>query len=118
MTGRERAAVLAFALVTFAIGALILARQTWARPPIPAQVFKAVRAYWVTRADRVKAFDVIACETGGTYSTQASNGQYLGMFQMGSSERERFGHSSTAMGQARAAHRYWLISGWSPWSCA
>ena len=57
------------------------------------------------------------CESG--YQTGAANGQYRGLFQMGSSERELFGHGPTAHDQALAAHRYFVISGrdWSPWSC-
>ena len=66
-----------------------------------------------------QALRVVYCETGGTYDTNASNGQYLGLFQMGSYARSRYGHSSTALGQARAAYRYFVDSGrdWSPWSC-
>jgi len=49
----------------------------------------------------------------------AQNGQYLGLFQMGSYERQLFGHGSSAREQAVAAHRYFVRSGrdWSPWSC-
>jgi hypothetical protein len=49
----------------------------------------------------------------------AQNGQYLGLFQMGSHERSLFGHGSTAHDQAQAAHRYFVRSGrdWSPWAC-
>ena len=63
------------------------------------------------------ALQVAQCESG--YRTTAQNGQYLGMFQMGSNERQMFGHGSTAIEQARAAHRYFVLSGrdWSPWSC-
>jgi len=52
-------------------------------------------------------------------STTARNGQYLGLFQMGSYERELFGHGDSAHAQAVAAHRYYVRSGrdWSPWSC-
>ena len=52
-------------------------------------------------------------------STTAQNGQYLGLFQMGSYERQLFGHGDTAHAQAIAAHRYFVRSGrdWSPWSC-
>jgi hypothetical protein len=59
------------------------------------------------------------CETGGTYSTTASNGQYLGLFQMGDFARSRYGHGATAWVQARAAYRYFADSGydWSPWEC-
>lgn len=49
----------------------------------------------------------------------ARNGQYLGVFQMGESEREKYGHGPTVIEQARAAYRYFAASGfdWSPWEC-
>ena len=64
-----------------------------------------------------EALRVARCESG--YHTTAQNGQYLGLFQMGTSERTLFGHGPTALAQARAAYRYFLRSGrdWSPWSC-
>ena len=64
-----------------------------------------------------QALRVARCESG--YSTRAQNGQYLGIFQMGSSERRIYGHGASAYAQARAAHRYFVASGrdWSPWSC-
>lgn len=66
-----------------------------------------------------EAINVAACETGGTFSTSAQNGQYLGLFQMGDYARSRYGHSGSALGQARAAYRYFVDSGrdWSPWAC-
>jgi hypothetical protein len=64
-----------------------------------------------------QALQVARCESG--VRTTAQNGQYLGIFQMGASERELFGHGPSALEQARAAHRYFVRSGrdWSPWSC-
>jgi hypothetical protein len=64
-----------------------------------------------------QALSVSWCES--RHSTSAQNGQYLGLFQMGSSERRLFGHGDTAREQAAAAHRYFVVSGrdWSPWSC-
>jgi len=64
-----------------------------------------------------EAIAVAWCESH--LSTTAQNGQYLGLFQMGSYERRLFGHGSTAHEQAVAAHRYFVRSGrdWSPWSC-
>src|SRR5262245_42707745 len=56
-----------------------------------------------------EAVRVSQCESG--LSTRAANGQYLGLFQMGASERARYGHSHSALGQARAALAYWLASG-------
>ena len=64
-----------------------------------------------------EAVAVASCESH--LSTSAQNGQYLGLFQMGSYERRLFGHGATAHAQAVAAHRYFVRSGrdWSPWSC-
>jgi hypothetical protein len=64
-----------------------------------------------------QALAVSWCES--RHSTTAQNGQYRGLFQMGSYERRRFGHGSTARDQAIAAHKYFVRSGrdWSPWSC-
>jgi Lysozyme like domain len=64
-----------------------------------------------------EAVAVAWCESH--LSTTAQNGQYLGLFQMGSYERRLFGHGPTAHEQAVAAHRYFVRSGrdWSPWSC-
>jgi len=64
-----------------------------------------------------QALSVARCES--RLSTHARNGQYLGLFQMGSDERRLFGHGRTAHQQALAAHRYFVLSGrdWSPWSC-
>jgi hypothetical protein len=64
-----------------------------------------------------QALRVSWCES--RWHTWARNGQYLGLFQMGSWERSRYGHSTAALGQARAAYRYFIASGsdWSPWAC-
>jgi hypothetical protein len=64
-----------------------------------------------------EAVAVAWCESRLT--TTAQNGQYLGLFQMGSSERRLFGHGPTAREQAEAAHEYFVRSGrdWSPWGC-
>jgi len=64
-----------------------------------------------------QALAVARCESG--LQITARNGQYLGLFQMGSSERRLFGHGTVAVDQAEAAHRYFVASGrdWSPWSC-
>lgn len=64
-----------------------------------------------------QALNVAWCES--RFRTTARNGQYLGLFQMGSSERRLFGHGPTAYEQSRAAHKYFVLSGrdWSPWGC-
>jgi hypothetical protein len=67
--------------------------------------------------DCSSAVEVAWCES--RLDTGAQNGQYLGLFQMGSSARRLFGHGPTAHDQAVAAHKYFVVSGrdWSPWSC-
>jgi len=63
------------------------------------------------------AVRVAWCES--RLSPRAHNGQYRGVFQMGSWERRKFGHGPTALAQAWAAWRYFDRTGrdWSPWSC-
>lgn len=80
-----------------------------------------IRHVWGSDWREAQALSVAACESG--FRTHARNGQYLGIFQMGVSERHTFNpnhpHSKSALRQARGAHRYFVASGrdWSPWSC-
>jgi hypothetical protein len=64
-----------------------------------------------------EALAVAWCES--RLQTDARNGEYLGLFQMGSLARRLFGHGASARKQSVAAHRYFVSSGrdWSPWSC-
>src|SRR4051794_7021459 len=57
---------------------------------------------------------IASCESH--FYIWARNGQYLGMFQMGSRERQIYGHGNDVWSQARAAYKYFLASGTSPWS--
>ena len=61
------------------------------------------------------ALRVAWCES--RYRPNAQNGQYRGVFQMGSYERSKFGHGNSTLSQARAALRYYKIAGWRPWEC-
>lgn len=63
------------------------------------------------------ALAVARCESG--YRTDAQNGQYLGLFQMGDWARSNYGHGATALAQARAAFRLFVDTGrtWQQWSC-
>jgi hypothetical protein len=63
------------------------------------------------------AVRVARCESG--LSVWARNGQYLGLFQMGSRERSIYGHGNNAWAQSRAAKRYFVATdrSWSPWTC-
>lgn len=64
-----------------------------------------------------QALAVAKCESG--LSIWARNGQYLGLFQMGTWARSMYGHAYNAWGQARAAYRYFRASGyrWTGWAC-
>ena len=64
-----------------------------------------------------QALRVSYCES--RWSTSAQNGQYLGLFQMGSYARAKYGHGADAWTQSEAAFRYFADSGfrWGPWSC-
>jgi len=87
-------------------------RLSVARTETPKEVICRV---FGSRCD--EAVRVARCES--RFHTDAENGQYLGLFQMGSTERRLFGHGRSAEEQARAAYRYFVASGmsWSPWSC-
>jgi len=91
--------------------ALRLARRLAKAPPKTAICHVFGRRYCR------QALTVSWCES--RHRTTAQNGQYLGLFQMGSYERDLFGHGRTAHRQAIAAHKYFVLSGrdWSPWSC-
>jgi hypothetical protein len=64
----------------------------------------------------LEALRVAECESG--LWPYAHNGQYLGIFQMGSYARGRYGHSWSPWQQARDASEYYRDAGWSPWACA
>lgn len=64
-----------------------------------------------------EALRVAYCESGVNLWPYASNGQYLGMFQFGAWARSEFGFSWSPWEQARAAYRYYRVSGWSGWAC-
>ena len=58
-----------------------------------------------------QAVAVAKCESGWSMTPNAHNGQYLGMFQMGSYARAAYGHGEDRLTQARAAYRYFVASG-------
>ena len=64
-----------------------------------------------------EAISVARCESGPNLWPYANNGQYLGMFQFGVYARSVFGFSWSPWEQARAAFRYFVRAGWSPWEC-
>lgn len=87
------------------------------RRPAALGPVSAIRVVFGSYAD--EGIRVADCETGRTWSLASTNGQYLGMFQMGEQERATYGHGTTALDQARAAYRYFVATGkdWSPWEC-
>ena len=95
--------------------------------PNGAGVKREIREAWGNDCRERQAISIAQCE-GGHWSNCCANGggtkahynvdnQYKGMFQMGSWERQTYGFSWCAGGQARGAHRYYLDRGWAPWSC-
>lgn len=103
------------AKATHARAALARRKREQLRAELDRSPVKAI--CHVFKNDCGEALRVARCESG--YRTTAQNGQYLGIFQMGSNERRLFGHGESALDQARAAYRYFVRSGrdWSPWSC-
>lgn len=74
---------------------------------------------YVFKAYSGQALVVSWCESKHDTTAGVGKHQYLGLFQMGESERDIYGHGWTAYEQARDAHEYFVASGkdWSPWSC-
>jgi hypothetical protein len=105
--------VIVSVVATFAIPEKVQAHHGIAHNKLEAQ--KAICKVFGPRCR--EAMTVVACETGNTFNTRARNGQYLGLFQMGVGERRRFGHGATPLEQAKAAYRYYRLSGWGPWQC-
>jgi|SRR5215471_5489809 len=102
------------------LGAILLAAFLFAVPATAASQdspnynAKVIRQVFGSRGS--EAVSVAYCES--RLHVWARNGQYLGLFQMGSFARARFGHGWDAWSQSRAAHRYFLYAGgWGPWSC-
>lgn len=102
--------------ILLAVAALVLATPSMAGAPSRSANERVIRAVFGPRYDD-QAVAVASCESG--LSIWARNGQYLGLFQMGSYARAKYGHAWNAWTQSRAAYRYFQDSGrdWSPWSC-
>jgi hypothetical protein len=66
-----------------------------------------------------EAWSVARCETGGTFSVWANNGQYLGLFQVSENWRRTIpGFRFNPWAQARHAHTIYVrTGGWSHWEC-
>jgi hypothetical protein len=111
--GQARARVRQLVRAVAALRAKIRARDGRRLAQLPPR--KAICTVFGAYCEQAVA--VAWCESRLT--TTAQNGQYRGLFQMGSYERSLFGHGHTAHDQARAAHRYFVRSGrdWSPWAC-
>jgi hypothetical protein len=103
----------------FILGLLVAAYQAHSqnRPPIPPQVFKAVRAHWQTKAERVQAFDVAWCESRFRTRAVSATGDY-GLFQLNRKSHDNWldwNRIFDPFYNARAAHRMWEQKGWEPW---
>ena len=100
------------------------AGQTATTPSSGNEISTTVKAiHWgfcghryVKCAAGYEAVQVARCETGGTFSVYARNGDYLGLFQQGSWSRS-FGHwAYNAWAQADSAFRAWRANGFC-WTC-
>lgn len=65
-----------------------------------------------------QAVRVADCETGHTFWWGAHNGQYRGIFQLGTRERAQYGDGHSTWEQAVAAYKLFLDRGWAPWDCS
>jgi len=115
MTGRKLPAVLIGALA--ATGGVAVATVD-DQPARPSPVVEAIRFVFGPYANQ--ALRVAWCES--RYSVWATNGQYVNVFQMGLSERRRYGWhdaGSPAWMAATAAYRMFVASGysWRSWTC-
>lgn len=87
--------------------------------------YHAALAVWCGNAYRpcwkgVKMFSVASCETGRTFDYWARNGQYRGLWQMGSRERAICGETwgKDPWTQARAAACWLRATSLASWECA
>ena len=114
--------IIAFCAAICSVFVLAKPSNAGVRPKMQTVKY-AINLNWCGHVKRTcesgrQAYRVAGCETGNTYNIYASNGQYKGIFQMGSSERARFGHGWNAWEQAKAAHKYYKVAdGWGPWTC-
>jgi len=92
-------------------------------PPVPASGGVRGVICSVFGAHCSEAIHVATCESHLNVYARNPNppagdrGDYLGLFQFGDYARARFGFGWDALTQARAAYRYFLDAGWSPWEC-
>jgi hypothetical protein len=102
--------------VTFLIALGGAAGQTAQASSGSSQYKQALRAVcFYFKSNCATAMQIVKCETGGTYTPWSANGQYLGIFQMGSQERRTYGHGNNVWAQARAAYAYYRVAGFGPW---
>lgn len=85
---------------------------------IPTTVSGAIE--YVFGQYATEAHKVASCESG--HSIWAVNGQYVGVFQMGYTERKTYGWYEAGAApytQVKSAWNYFVASGrdWSPWDC-
>lgn len=88
------------------------------RPPVPPQVFKAVRSVWKTKAERVQAFNVAWCESRFNVKAVSPTGDY-GLFQINRQAHDNwvdFGRIFDPFYNVRVARRLYNAGGFSgPW---
>lgn len=116
--------ILAAALLAWLLIALVPARGHPQRPSIPPSIFKAVRAHWTTRPERVRAFDVAYCESKFNRKAVSRTGDY-GVFQINRQAHDNWVDFSarifSPVYNVYVARRMYLSAkartgdGWYPW---
>jgi hypothetical protein len=96
------------------VGAFLVPHVGSAAGLTPAQRSARSAIIRVWGANAALGLRISWCES--RWLTWEENGQYRGLFQMGSRERQIYGDSATAAGQAAAALRYFRRSGTAPWA--
>lgn len=115
--------VLVAAIVAFVLIALGPARGHWKPETIHNRQHAINHAFCQGNVNGCwrgnEALRVAYCESGPNLWPYArSSGGHLGMFQFGLWARSEFGFSWSPWFQAKAAYRYYRVSGWSGWACS
>lgn len=90
---------------------VVLAVAVAAKAQLTTETRTAIRQVW--GKDAWLGERIAWCES--RYRVYATNGQYLGVFQMGDRERAKYGFAWNPWTQAAGAYAYFLDAGTSPW---
>lgn len=105
------------AAVLLCLAILAPSAQAGTKYTLDQRIRRNIRFQWVAEWRQEQALKVFTCESG--LNPWATNGQYLGVAQMGEYERRSTGWKWRVKNQIRAAKRYFNRTGraWGPWTC-